>query len=121
MRNNDNWQGEIYMDEKDEKRLQHIRGKIAQFKAQEKSFTARIKEKERKARTRRLIQNGALAEKYLDLENSSPAYFEKKLKEVVEKLRIADNAIDEIYPSEDEIIEKIDNDFGYSEGEVTEE
>jgi len=109
------------MDEKDEKRLQHIRGKIAQFKAQEKSFTARIKEKERKARTRRLIQNGALAEKYLECENFSPMQFEERLKEVLEKLKTADNAIVKTFPSADEIMEKIENDFGYSEDEVVQE
>jgi len=91
MGNSDNWEGEIDMDEKDEKRLQHIRGKIAQFKAQEKSFTARIKEKERKARTRRLIQNGALAEKYLECENFAPTEFEERLKEISKILKVTDD------------------------------
>lgn len=48
-------------------KLDKIEKKIAQLKAQKQAIVAREKEKERKARTRRLIQIGALAEKYLDI------------------------------------------------------
>jgi len=78
------------MNENEEKRLQSIREKISEMRKQEQSFIARIKEKERKLRTRRLIQNGALAEKYLHCENIAPLEFEKKLKEIAEILKTVD-------------------------------
>ncbi len=74
------------MTEKEEQRLESIREKMAQLKAQEQSFIARVKERERKLRTRRLIQNGALAEKYLDCEGMKSEDFERVLKEIVEIL-----------------------------------
>ena len=79
------------MTENEEKRLQGIREKMAKMKKQEQSFIARIKEKERKLRTRRLIQNGALAEKYLGCENMAPMQFEERLKEIVNALGTMDN------------------------------
>ena len=79
------------MTENEEKRLQGIREKMSQLRAQEQSFIARINEKERKLRTRRLIQNGALAEKYLNCENLAPMQFEKKLKKISETLKAANN------------------------------
>jgi len=75
------------MNEHEEKRLQNIREKIATMKKQEQAVVARIKEKERKLRTRRLIQNGALAEKYLDCENLAPMQFEERLKEISKILK----------------------------------
>jgi len=89
------------MTENEQKRLQSIREKISQEKAKEKSFVARIKEKERKLRTRRLIENGALAEKYLKCENFSPMQFEEKLKRVVKKIKIADSLRDKNSSSDD--------------------
>jgi len=53
----------------EEQRLEKIDEKINQLKAQKESILARKKEKERKARTRKLIQVGALFEKYSNLEN----------------------------------------------------
>lgn len=79
------------MTENEEKHLQGIREKMSQLKTQEQSFIARIKEKERKLRTRRLIQNGALAEKYLNCENIAPIEFEKVLKDIAESLDINDS------------------------------
>ena len=76
------------MTENEEKRLQGIREKMSQLKAQVQSFIARVKEKERKLRTRRLIQNGALAEKYLNCEGLSPSEFEKVLKNIVGEINI---------------------------------
>lgn len=66
----------------DIERLQKIDDKMAQLKAQRQTIENRTKEKERKARTRRLIQYGALAEKYLKCEGGSLEDFEIILKEV---------------------------------------
>ena len=79
------------MTDNEEKRLQSIREKMAKMKRQEQGFIARVKEKERKLRTRRLIQNGALAEKYLHCESISPADFEQKLKKIAEKLKLSND------------------------------
>ena len=46
-------------------RIKELEEKIAQMKAQKQKLENRQKEKERKARTKRLIQIGALAEKYI--------------------------------------------------------
>jgi len=78
------------MEDKDKKRLQSIREKRAQLKAQEKTVVAKINEKERKQRTRRLIQNGALAEKYLNCENFEPIEFENRVKEIAKILQAID-------------------------------
>lgn len=64
-------------------RLKKIDEKMAQLKAQRQAIINREKEKERKERTRRLIQNGALAEKYLACEGLSPEEFEKELQRIV--------------------------------------
>lgn len=53
------------------------------MKAQEQAIIARDKERQRKERTRRLVQNGALAEKYLNCENIAPHDFEKVLETIV--------------------------------------
>lgn len=54
--------------------------KISQLKAQKQAILAREKEKERKARTRRLIQIGAIIESMgidnIDLANTFKSYFE---------------------------------------------
>jgi len=76
------------MTENEEKRLQHIREKMAKMKKQEQGIKTLIRERERKARTRRLIQNGALAEKYLRCENMEPAEFENVLKVVAKALGV---------------------------------
>ena len=75
------------MTENEEKRLQDIREKMSQLKAREQGIIARAKEKERKQRTHRLIQNGALAEKYLHCENLEPKEFEKVLKRIAESFK----------------------------------
>lgn len=62
-------------------RIEKIEKKIEQLKAQKQAIVQREKEKERKARTRRLIQIGALAEKYLDIH--TPEDMENWLKEFV--------------------------------------
>lgn len=73
------------MNENDERQLQKIREKIAQMKSREKVIIARDRQRQRKARTRCLIQIGAIAEKYYDCEGIEPKEFEKMLKEKFEK------------------------------------
>ena len=68
------------MTESEIKQLERIREKMAQMRAREKKIMARDKTRQRKERTRRLIQNGALAEKYLGCEGMAPYEFEKVLK-----------------------------------------
>ena len=71
-------QGDI-MTEEAQRYLQRLNEKISQLQARKQTLVSRNKEKQRKARTRRLIQNGALAEKYLHCENMQPQEFEKFL------------------------------------------
>jgi len=54
------------MTESEQKRLEELRKKMAQMKAQERAIIARDNERKRKERTRRLIQMGTIVEKYLD-------------------------------------------------------
>lgn len=51
----------------DDEKLQELEEKIAQIKAQKQQIANRIQTKERKERTRRLIQVGAIFEKYFDI------------------------------------------------------
>jgi hypothetical protein len=51
----------------DDEKLQELEEKIAQIKAQKQQLANRIQTKERKERTRRLIQVGAIFEKYFDI------------------------------------------------------
>ena len=74
------------MTENEEKRLQSLREKMSQLKSREQAIVNRDKERLRKERTRRLIQNGALAEKYLNCEGMNPEKFEAVLKTVVDKV-----------------------------------
>lgn len=48
-------------------KIEKIEQRIEQLKNQKKAIVQREKEKERKERTRRLIQMGALTEKYLGI------------------------------------------------------
>ena len=50
------------MNEKEERKLESIREKLAKMKAEERLILARDKERQRKARTRRLILMGGLFE-----------------------------------------------------------
>lgn len=83
----------------EEEKINELALKIKQLEAQKKSLEARTKEKERKERTRRLIQIGAIIEslgisnleiaekfKYL-FQNNSTA------KEILEKFLIENNKI----------------------------
>lgn len=61
-------------------KIDKIEQKINQLKAQKQAILARKKEKERKARTRRLIQIGAIIENMgidnIELANKFKSYFE---------------------------------------------
>lgn len=61
-------------------KIDKIEQKINQLKAQKQAILAREKEKERKARTRRLIQIGAIIENMgidnVELANKLKSYFE---------------------------------------------
>lgn len=73
----------------DEERLQELEEKIEQMKARKQQVQSRLREKERKARTRRLIQVGAIFEKYFDIVGEEQA--EKVafgLKEIVQKNKV---------------------------------
>ena len=70
----------------DEERLRKLEERMEQLTARKQQIESRLKEKERKERTRRLIQIGAIFEKYFDIEGVDQA--EKiafGLKEMVEK------------------------------------
>ena len=69
------------MTESEVKQLEKLREKMAQMKEQEKAILARDRERQRKERTRRLIQLGAIAEKYFDCVGIEPQEFEKMLRE----------------------------------------
>jgi len=64
-------------------KLELLKEKKRQIENQIKTIQAKEQEKERKARTRRLIQNGALVEKYLNCENIEPANLEQLLLTIV--------------------------------------
>jgi multidrug resistance efflux pump len=66
-----------------EQRKEELERKIEQLQAQKKEIQAKINKERRAQRTRRLIQNGALAEKYLSCEDMSPEEFEKMLADLV--------------------------------------
>jgi len=57
----------------DEDRLQELEEKMEQIKARKQQVENRIKQKERKERTRRLIQVGAIFEKYFEVEGEEQA------------------------------------------------
>lgn len=70
----------------DVERLQELEKKMEHIKVRKQQVESRMKEKERKDRTRRLIQVGAIFEKYFDLVGEDQA--EKiafGMKEMVEK------------------------------------
>ena len=67
-----------------EEKLLELEKKQEQIKAQKKAIQSKISKAERAKRTRRLIENGALAEKYLNCEKIAPADFEKLLQQLVQ-------------------------------------
>lgn len=65
-----------------EEQIKALEEKERILKARKLQLIAKSKEQERKERTRRLIQNGALAEKYLGCEGIFPDEFEKELQRI---------------------------------------
>lgn len=57
----------------DEERLKEIEKKMEQMKARKQQVETRLKEKERKQRTKRLIEVGAIFEKYFEIEGKEEA------------------------------------------------
>ncbi|MGD6969358.1 hypothetical protein ACQCVP_23525 [Rossellomorea vietnamensis] len=51
----------------DEERLKELEEKMEKIKAKKQQVASRLQQKERKERTRRLIQVGAIFEKYFDI------------------------------------------------------
>lgn len=66
-----------------EERIQELELKMKQLQNQKKSLQRREQEKKRKERTKRLIENGALSEKYFNCQEILPAEFEELLKKIV--------------------------------------
>lgn len=67
-----------------EQQLAELEKKMEQLQAQKKAIQQKKSKAERAERTRRLIENGALAEKYLHCEKVEPADFEKLLQKLVQ-------------------------------------
>ena len=57
----------------DEERLQELQKKVEQLKARKQQVEMRLKEKDRKQRTKRLIEVGAIFEKYFEIEGKEEA------------------------------------------------
>lgn len=57
----------------EEERLQKLQEKMDKLKVEKQKLESRVKEKERKERTRRLIKIGALIEKHFDVRGEEEA------------------------------------------------
>lgn len=57
----------------DQERLQEIEEQMEKIKARKQQVESRLKEKARKERTKRLIETGALFEKYFGIESTEDA------------------------------------------------
>lgn len=68
------------MNERDSQRLAKIDEKLEQMKARRQDILAKDKKRKRQERTRRLIQIGALTEKYFDMKDIPPTDYENFLK-----------------------------------------
>lgn len=67
-----------------ESRLERITRRIAELERQRRKLQALANRKERKARTRRLIQIGAITVKYLNLPDSiEPVEFEQEIRKAL--------------------------------------
>jgi len=71
------------MTERESKRLKQIDEKMEQMKAQKQDILAKEKKRQRNERTRRLIEIGALSEKYFNVKDIEPNDFEKFLKAIL--------------------------------------
>lgn len=75
----------------EQERIEELEEKMKKMKAKKQQLEARMKEKERKARTKRLIQVGAIFEKYFEFEGEEDAEkialaYQKSVKENKEKI-----------------------------------
>jgi len=68
------------MTERESQRLAKLTEKMEQMKAQKQDILAKEKKRQRKERTHRLIQIGALSEKYFDVRDIQPSDYEIFLK-----------------------------------------
>lgn len=66
-----------------EEKVQELEKKIEQMQAQKKALIAKENKIKRAARTRRLIQIGALSEKYFNCADIEPEAYEKLISEIV--------------------------------------
>lgn len=66
-----------------EEKIQELEKKMEQLKAQKKAIIEKENKIRRAQRTRRLIQIGALSEKYLNCPEIEPESFEKLIAEIV--------------------------------------
>lgn len=69
--------------QKEQDKLAKLEKQMEQLKNQKKQILNRRKQAERKERTHRLVQNGALAEKYLHAEEMKPELFQELLEKIV--------------------------------------
>lgn len=81
--------------DKTKEQIENIDLKIQQMKARKQQLESRLKEKERKDRTRRLIQVGAIFEKYFDFVGEEEAeqyalYLQNKARTEREKITKVD-------------------------------
>ena len=81
------------MTEREKQRLEKISAKLEQIKAQRQDILTREKKRQRKERTHRLIQIGALSEKYFDVKDIQPTEYEHYLKELLAIRAVRDNSI----------------------------
>lgn len=66
-----------------EEKIQELEQKIEQMKAQKKAIMEKENKIKRAARTRRLIQIGALSEKYFSCVEIEPEAYEKLIAQIV--------------------------------------
>jgi len=71
------------MNKRETERLEKLNEKIEQMKAQKQDILAREKTRQRKERTHKLIQIGALSEKYFDVKDIQPVEYENLLKKLL--------------------------------------
>jgi len=72
------------MTERESQRIARIDEKMEQMKAQKQDILAKEKKRQRNERTRRLIEIGAITEKYLGVKDIQPQYYELFLKAILE-------------------------------------
>lgn len=66
-----------------EEKIQELEKKIEQMKAQKKAIIEKENKIKRAARTRRLIQIGAISEKYFSCGEIEPEAYEKLIAEII--------------------------------------